>query len=263
MPSLVWDLHVHPAPSLRPRWGDGAAIRAAAARVGARGFVWKAHEGHTDRLCAELPPGPPHALASASLNPWMSPESVIDAVEAGAAWIWGPTCTPDGEIGWDLPLPEWWTELRLGLSTFAKPFVLATGHLGSGGRRAFAEAASELRDARCSITHSLYVTLEEVRLLAATGAAFELDAYTFVFLPKGPLLGPPKLWIEAFAERESIVYFTSDGGQAHSGDPFAFAERVLQKLEPMLGLECVKQIAQTGPEAMAAPFLQALKEAAT
>ena len=55
MPALSYDLHVHPAPSAAPRWGDGDRIWQAAAAAGVRGFVWKAHEEHTVARCLELP----------------------------------------------------------------------------------------------------------------------------------------------------------------------------------------------------------------
>ena len=54
MPALSYDLHVHPAPSAAPRWGDGLRVWHAAAKAGVLGFVWKAHEEHTVARCREL-----------------------------------------------------------------------------------------------------------------------------------------------------------------------------------------------------------------
>ena len=50
---LSYDLHVHPAPSVARRWGDGLRVWQAAAEAGVLGFVWKAHEEHTVARCRE------------------------------------------------------------------------------------------------------------------------------------------------------------------------------------------------------------------
>lgn len=42
-----WDVHVHAAPSLFPRWGDGLELARSAAAAGMAGLVLKAHEGST------------------------------------------------------------------------------------------------------------------------------------------------------------------------------------------------------------------------
>ena len=44
MPQLSWDLHLHPAPSTAPRWGDGLQVWQAASEAGAR--VWMSRIGH-------------------------------------------------------------------------------------------------------------------------------------------------------------------------------------------------------------------------
>src|SRR3954466_8320015 len=97
MPVLSYDLHVHPGPPRAPRWGTGEDVQRAAEEMGVRGFVWKAHEQHTPRLCAALPPSPVRAFASASLNPWATLEDVVGALDAGALWLWGPTVSEAGE----------------------------------------------------------------------------------------------------------------------------------------------------------------------
>src|SRR5439155_858320 len=121
---LSYDLHLHPGPSVAPRWGDGRRVWDAAAAAGVHGFVWKAHERHTAELCRELPAVPVRAIGSASLNGWATARDVMEAVDAGARWIWGPTLTGDGSIGWELPLPGWWDDLAGRLSTSGKRLVL-------------------------------------------------------------------------------------------------------------------------------------------
>src|SRR5919204_701841 len=142
MPTLSYDLHVHPAPSAAPRWGDGTRVWQAAAAAGVRGFVWKSHEEHTVARCGALPPEPVRAIPSASLNPWARLDDVVEAIERGALWLWGPTQTEDGEIGWELTLPRDWDRVAAWLSGWRRPLVLATGHLGAAGRAAFAALAA-------------------------------------------------------------------------------------------------------------------------
>src|SRR5213079_579993 len=169
VPMLSYDLHVHPAPSVARRWGDGLRVWQAAAEAGVLGFVWKAHEEHTVARCRELPAEPVRAFGSASLNPWAGFDDVTGAIEAGALWLWGPTQDTAGAIGWERPLPRDWSRIVGWLREFDGPLVLATAHLGAEGRAAFAELAAGRENLVCSVTHSLYVPLEEARVLAASG----------------------------------------------------------------------------------------------
>src|SRR5205823_4148454 len=180
VPMLSYDLHVHPAPSVARRWGDGLRVWQAAAEAGVLGFVWKAHEEHTVARCRELPAEPVRAFGSASLNPWAGFDDVTGAIEAGALWLWGPTQDTAGAIGWERPLPRDWSRIVGWLREFDGPLVLATAHLGAEGRAAFVELAADRESLVCSVTHSLYVPLEEARALAACGCVFEVDAYTYV-----------------------------------------------------------------------------------
>lgn len=253
---LCWDLHLHPAPSSAPRWGDGRRVWEAAREAGVRGFVWKSHEEHTPWRCGELPTGPPHAIGSVSLNPWATLEDVLAALEAGARWIWGSTQDRYGAIGWELPLPCWWPELRRYLSSRGNGcVVLATGHLGREGRETLAAAAAELDRARCSVTHSLYLPFGELCRLARYGCAFEFDAYTYAFPPAGREQGVIERWVDAALEQGCLAYATSDGGQPHTGNPFVFGARVLERLRLRLGPERLSLLAEQGPAALATHVL--------
>jgi len=210
MSQLSWDLHIHPAPSAAPRWGDGLQIWEAARNAGVRGFVWKSHEEHTAQRCLALPPGPPTAIGSASLNAWASLESVMGALALGARWIWGPSRDAEGGLAWDLSLPRWWPELRATLATLSHAVILATSHLDAAGRLEFARTAAERPNVRCSVTHSLYLPAEEAGSLSELGCAFEFDFYTAVHpVPGRP---PGDLLVQAASLRDagSFVYFTSD-----------------------------------------------------
>jgi hypothetical protein len=248
--ALSWDLHVHPGPSRVQRWGDGLRVWNAAREAGVSGFVWKSHETHTVDLCRKLPPGPPHALASASMNPWATVSDVADALERGARWLWGPTIDESGEIMWNTELPPWWPMLLGQLRQLRSRVVLATGHLGANARAELASTAAEL-GLHCSVTHSLYLPLDEVESLAAYGCAFEIDAYTYAFPPVGHLRSNAAQLIELAVEHDCIVYATSDGGQVHTGNPFTFGPRVFEGLRPQLGSECLQQLTQSGPAQIA------------
>jgi hypothetical protein len=251
---LSWDLHVHPAPSTVPRWGDGAAIQAAAARAGVRGFVWKSHEMHTAKLAVALPRSGPRAIGSASLNAFATPESVRNAIAAGARWVWGPTYDAGG-VGWDLPLPPIWNDVVAVLQSLQTPLVLATGHFGAAGRRAFAELARQLPNARCSITHSLYLADDEVAALHRLGCAFEVDFYTAAHA----VHGRPAIDLAAGLQRLSALgvfaYLVTDAGQVATGDPYLFSAATLGALRGRLSDELLQTVAVTNPAAMAAHAL--------
>jgi len=243
---LSYDLHVHPAPSVARRWGDGLRVWQAAAEAGVLGFVWKAHEEHTVARCRELPAEPVRAFGSASLNPWAGFDDVTGAIEAGALWLWGPTQDTAGAIGWERPLPRDWSRIVGWLREFDGPLVLATAHLGAEGRAAFAELAAGRENLVCSVTHSLYVPLEEARVLAAAGCVFEVDAYTYVHELSGRARGD----LPALLDLDALVYFTSDGGQHSTGDPFVFGARVLDGLAREIGEGRATELGVANPAAI-------------
>jgi hypothetical protein len=244
MPTLSYDLHVHQGPSRAPRWGDGRRVWEAARDAGARGFVWKAHERHTAELARKLPSEPVRAIASASLNAWASFDDVVEAVDAGARWVWGPTLGPDGEIGWDLPLPAWWDELAQWLAEPRQRLVLATGHLGADGREAMAALAERHDHLLCSVTHSLFVPLDELERLGELGCRLEVDAYTLTV----DIAGRTRVQLEDAVAR-GPVYFTSDGGQQATGNPFVFGARTL---DDVAAPELAEEIGVRNPEAVIA-----------
>ena len=257
MPQLSWDLHLHPAPSATPRWGDGLQIWQAARDAGVRGFVWKSHEEHTAQRARALPPGPPTSIGSASLNAWASLASVLGAVADGARWIWGPSRDSQGRLAWDLPLPSWWPELRSALPTLPHPVVLATSHLDAAGRLEFARAAADVHGVHCSVTHSLYVPEEEASVLANLGCAFELDLYTAVHLvPDRPQTDVVQR-ATALREMGSFVYLSSDAGQKDVGNPFEFSNRVLTDLADKAGGDLIDELAVRNPAALVGRVLPA------
>lgn len=167
-----------------------------------------------------------------------------------ALWLWGPTQTRSGRIGWDLPLPAVWKRLTKFLDALERPLVLATGHLGADGRAAFAALAGASDRLICSITHSLYVPLEEALALAANECAFEIDAYTYRFDVDGRRRADTKHHVERLGKAGALVYFTSDGGQASTGNPFLFGSRVLDEIGHEIGLDAAEALSVANPAAL-------------
>ena len=250
MPVLSYDLHVHPGPSTAPRWGTGVDVLRAAEAAGVHGFVWKAHEQHTPRLCAELPRSPVRAFGSASLNPWSTRDDVLEALDDGARWLWGPTMSRAGEIGWELELPGYWPELAEALRQMDTRRILATGHLGPAGRAQFAGLAEGNACLLCSITHTLYVPPAELVELLELGAAFEIDGYTLRHDLPGRTRYRPEDAVRMLQDWGGIVYFTSDGGQADTGNPFAFGAESLDYLGTLVGDHRAEELGLEAPSAI-------------
>ena len=247
------------SPSAVPRWGDGVRVWQAAAQAGVRGFVWKSHEEHTVARCRALPREPVRAIPSASLNPWARFDDVTAAVEDGALWLWGPTQTERGEISWELPLPRDWERVAAWLAGFRRPLVLASGHLGADGRAAFAALAADHEHLVCSVTHSLYVALNEALALAEQGCIFEIDAFTYTFDLDGRERADARGHVRELRKVGAFVYFTSDGGQTSTGNPFTFGAGVLDGLARQLGDEVALALGVDNP----ATLVDRLNRAAT
>jgi hypothetical protein len=251
---LSWDLHVHPGSSAEGRWGDGRAVQDAARRAGVRGFVWKSHSGSTAAAAAGLPPGPPHVIPSIVLNQQVSPHDLERALLQGVRWIWGPSRLSDGTLGWELPLPARWAAMRRMLTGIGAPLVLATSHLDAHGRHEYASLCASASSMLCTVTHSLYQADDEIRSLALSGAVFEADLFTLTRrvrdLPVAAL-GPRADLVHSLG---SVIYLTSDAGQAGVGDPYVFVDRELRRLTDGLA-HVLPRLTITGPERVARHIL--------
>ena len=209
------------------------------------------------RACRELPPGPPWAIGSASLNAWAELDDIAAAIADGALWVWGPT-QGHGEVGWDLPLPNAWSAIADLVRETRTPLILGTGHLGSEGRRAMAELAASHRHLRCSVTHSLYVPTSEVAVLHGLGCLFEVDLYTGTRTIKGRPTVDLGAGIRALHDLDTTVYLTTDAGQRDVGDPYLFSAATLATLALSLSADVLEQVAVTNPNRVAAPAMGAL-----
>jgi hypothetical protein len=247
MTNLSWDLHVHPGPLSEGRWGDAHAVRAAAARAGLQGFVWKSHSAPVHPMVAHMPDAPPAVIASITLNSWASPEAVDAAMNAGVRWIWGPSRALDGSLAWDLPLPDWWPEVQAIVEQVPGPVVLSTSHLSTDGRLEMAAFAASRPLTLCSVTHTMYVDPEEVRGLADMQCMFEFDLYTWTFpqAGRGDRVLLPQ--IDAVLGAGAMPYVTTDAGQLSTGDPYLFSESRLQELNRIADEDLVFDLCQRNP----------------
>jgi hypothetical protein len=243
---LSWDLHVHPGSPAEGRWGDGRALQDAARRAGVRGFVWKSHSGSTADAVAGLPPGPPHAISSIVLNHHVSLSDLERALQRGVRWIWGPSRRPDGRLGWELPLPAQWAVMRRILTESGAPLVLATSHLDAHGRQEFASLCAAAASMLCTVTHSLYLGEPEVRSLGLTGAVFEADLYTLTRQVRDVPVAALGSRADLVHSLDSVLYLTSDAGQAAVGDPYAFTDRELRRLPTGLA-DVLPRLTTRGP----------------
>jgi hypothetical protein len=247
---LSWDLHVHPGPVTEGRWGDGNEVREAARRAGVKGLVWKSHTGSTAPMTDRLSAGAPEVIASIVLNSTVSLDDVARAIDQGVRWIWGPSRQANGSLGWDLPVPAYWGEVAQMLRDLEEPVVLATSHLDRQGRSEFSTFATTLPSVLCTVTHSLYLTDDEIVSLASQGAVFEVDLYTLTRAVRDSPMAPLGQRADLIHSLGSTIYLTSDAGQSEVGDPYVFVRKELDRLQSSLGDRLI-QLAVSGPERVA------------
>ena len=95
------DLHVHAAPSVFPRWGDGPAVATACRAAGMAGLALKAHEGSTVDAGAILSRvhAPLRVAGGVVLNRavgGLNPAAAEMALRLGGRVVWLPTVDADG-----------------------------------------------------------------------------------------------------------------------------------------------------------------------
>jgi len=92
----AWDVHVHVAPSLFPRWGDGWDLAEACQKARMRGVVLKAHHGSTVEVAATLSRrfDGLEVLGGVVLNEFVGgikPLVVENSMALGGRFVWMPT----------------------------------------------------------------------------------------------------------------------------------------------------------------------------
>jgi hypothetical protein len=251
---MSWDLHVHAAPSSSPRWGTDLDLVEAAHRHGLHGFVLKSHHESTagraviaNAFAARIGAWV-NVLGSVVLNPWITLLEVDRAIELGARVIWWPTRDAEGRAA-NLELP------RIHRSVLeraaAAGCIVATGHLSLQAAEELVLDASRMGITAIA-THpfnpDVGVGAIGAGQLGALGAVVEIDAYSIHLLAGGAASVVGEIG-QLIADGIRVI-LSSDGGQAATGDPFAFAADALRSLRAA-GLEDGGALVRT-PESLLA-----------
>jgi hypothetical protein len=241
----AFDVHVHAAPSLFPRWGDAVDLARACAGAKMAGVVLKAHEGSTveaARLLARVVPEL-EVVGGVVLNDFvggLNPLAVELCLALGGRVIWLPTIhsrchgeriglgafsfqgtplahTPargfavTGDDGRLLPAVRDILALLDGSGA-----VLATGHIAPAEIRAVQRAIEdEGRDIRLLVNHAFFtapgLTIDELRELARPWTYFEACYLSVCPLVQATEPAAVAAAIEAVPEGRWIL--ASDSGQ--------------------------------------------------
>jgi hypothetical protein len=243
------DLHVHCAPSLFPRWGDGVDVATACEAAGMGGVLLKAHHGSTQGMAAVLTriSRTLKVAGGVVLNRYVggiNPAAVEASLRTGAKCVWFPTIDAEGHVrafggtgaypaqrggqesGAGISvlddrghcLPEAQEVLKLAAEHDA---MIATGHLTAAEIDALLRAAREAGVGRFLINHASFATpnLNE----DAVGAFVERGAMVeLTYLDVSPmwqmstLEETVRLFRRAGADN---VVLASDAGQPHNPAP--------------------------------------------
>jgi hypothetical protein len=162
----VWDLHVHTAPDVRPRWHTALELATLAHQAGMAGFVLKNHHRSTVELAAEVRRlYPLQVYGGLVLNRavgGLNPPTVREALAAGARFIWLPTqdgcgeCLTKGQAGLAV-IDDAGRVLRDLEQIFqliaAADAVLATGHIAAHEVEPVVRAARRAGVQRIVVNH--------------------------------------------------------------------------------------------------------------
>jgi Family of unknown function (DUF6282) len=254
------DVHVHAAPSVFPRWGDGPAVADASRAAGMAGVVLKAHEGSTVEAAAALATthAPLRMAGGVVLNRpvgGLNPAAADTALRLGARVVWLPTLDAGGhaaaygatgaypaqagarEGAPPLPVLDDAGEPRQELLEIIALVrdagaCLATGHVAADAVVAVQRHARRLGLGRLLLQHPLLSApgfdLDGAVELAAGGGIVELT-----YLSVSPLWRETTVAACAQVARRlgpDMVLLASDAGQRHNPSPpealRAFAQSV-------------------------------------
>ncbi len=258
------DLHVHAAPSLRPRHGTDGEMVAAQRAVGVETVVLKAHEGSTVERAALAGAGVYGGVVLNSAVGGANPEAVEVAARLGGRVVWMPTvsarthkagsASPELAVhrGFELAavdllddagrlLPAWLDVLD---AVARHDLVLASGHLSADETVVLFTEARRRGVRRLLVNHPLMAFLgwnaEAARSLERLGAHLELG-----ILPD--LLGDAahgSLQLVDDYPRELLVY-GSDLGHADYPGPQQAVGPWLAELERRVGSGVARAIVTT------------------
>jgi uncharacterized protein DUF6282 len=243
------DLHVHCAPSLFARWGDGLDVVLACEAAGMAAVLLKAHEGATydgaavlDRLSETV-----RVRGGIVLNRYvggLNPAAVEAALRLGGRCVWFPTLDADAHAqafgstgaypaqrgGIESPsgirllddagrcVPEALEVLALAAE---HDVLVATGHLSGVEVAALQRCAAAAGVRRFLVQHPCFpvpaLSTDELEPLVRAGAAVELTYLSISPLWQTSTIGEAAALLRRFGGERVVL--ASDAGQAHSPAP--------------------------------------------
>lgn len=244
----MFDLHVHSAPDLFPRWGDDAATADAYARAGFRGFVLKGHAEPTAGRAAAV--RGIAAYGGIVLNEavgGLNPSAVAAALGHGARVVWMPTLDARAHREAGLPRPHYAcggglaippadraaeARVRAILRLVADAdAVIATGHVSGAEAAWLVQAAREAGVRRVLLTHASFtvpaLAAPAVRELQELGAVAEITAFQLLHQP-GVTAASLAAFIRALDPARCVL--SSDAGQPDSPPPPEALEQLVEAL---------------------------------
>jgi hypothetical protein len=243
------DLHVHCAPSLFARWGDGLDVVRACESAGMAAVLLKAHEGATydgaavlDRLSARL-----RVRGGIVLNRYvggLNPAAVEAALRLGGRCVWFPTLDADaharafGSTG-AYPAQRGGIESASGirllddagrcvpealevLALAAEHDVLvATGHVSGVEVAELQRCAAAAGVRRFLVQHPCFpvpaLSADELEPLVRAGATVELTYLSISPLWQNSTIAEAAALLSRFGGERVVL--SSDAGQDHSPAP--------------------------------------------
>ncbi|GAB3300548.1 DUF6282 family protein [Parasphingorhabdus pacifica] len=275
----MFDLHVHAAPDVTPRFADDRDTVAAYASAGFTGCVLKGHyESTVGRAAAAGRGRRLRVYGGVALNQHVggvNPTAVAACLQSGGRLVWMPTADAHGqrtarlpslcglrpelsEHAYAIPPVDWSTaeDVRLICRMIAEAdAVLATGHVSRAEAEWLLSTAQEHGVRRFLLTHPSYtvpaMSASATAELTARGALAEITTFQLLHQPD---CTPARL--AAFADEVGLdsVVLSSDAGQPDSPNPPEALELLIDVLaREGLDRSALRACAAEIPEALVAP----------
>ncbi|MET7637091.1 DUF6282 family protein [Streptomyces sp. NPDC005438] len=275
----MFDLHVHAAPDITPRYADDHGVVSAYAEAGYSGCVLKAHyESTVGRAAAVDRRQGIRVYGGVVLNQHVggvNPAAVAACLSAGGRVVWMPTADAHTQRRAGLPslcgarpelsdhsyaIPPRAPRLATAVRDICRMVaeadaVLATGHLSTPEVEWLVPTARELGVRRLLLTHPGYtvpdMSAERAAALAGLGAHVEITTYQLLHQPGAT---PARLARYAAGVGLDRVVLSSDAGQPDSPSP-PEAHRMLVRALASEGLDrgALEACAGELPEALVEP----------
>lgn len=275
----VFDLHVHAAPDVSPRFADDRDVVASYAEAGFTGCVLKAHyESTVGRAVASARDRQVNVFGGIALNQHVggvNPTAVAACLQSGGRVVWMPTADAHTQRTAGLPSlcgirrdvsahsyaipPVDWSSAEAVRSICRMvadaDAVLATGHVSTAEVRWLLGVAHECGVRRILLTHPSYtvpaMSARDAAALTSEGAFAEITTFQLLHQP-----GCTPQGLAAFAHEVGLdrVVLSSDAGQQDSPAPPEALELLVDVLaHEGLDRGALRACASERPESLVTP----------